>query len=57
MTKPLIVKYIYDFFSKKFSMYGLTFKSGKSKIYGKIKELSDSKECMRTNQFQYGLKI
>ena len=52
-------EYIYDFFSKKFSMYGLTLNQEKSKIYGKIKELSDDQrnEIMRTNQFQYGLKI
>ena len=49
-------EYIYDFFSKKFSMYGLTLNQEKSKIYGKIKELSDDQrnEIMRTNR---GLRV
>ena len=53
-------EYIYDFFSKKFSMYGLTLNlEEKPRFMGKIKELSDDQrnEIMRTNQFQYGLKI
>lgn len=51
-------KTIYDRFDKIFSMYGLTLNIEKSKIYGKIKELTteDKVKITRKNQFQYELK-
>ena len=50
---------IYDTFSNVFSVYGLALNQEKSKIYGKIKELSETQRCeiLRTNQFQYGLRV
>lgn len=57
--ETLVSQNIYGIFNDLFSIYGLTLNQEKSKIYGKIKELSEEQRCeiMRTNQFQYGLRI
>lgn len=49
---------IYESFRNIFSMYGLMLNQEKSKIYGKIRNLSKTQRCeiLRTNQFQYGLR-
>ncbi|MCM1439553.1 MAG: RNA-directed DNA polymerase [Roseburia sp.] len=57
--ETLISQNIYDVFYEIFSRYGLTLNQEKSKIYGKIRNLSEEQRCeiLRTNQFQYGLRI
>lgn len=57
--ETLINQNIYDLFNEIFSVYGLTLNQEKSKIYGKIRDLSEEQRCeiLRTNQFQYGLRI
>lgn len=57
--ETLISQTIYDTFSNIFSAYGLALNQEKSKIYGKIKALSEAQRCeiLRTNQFQYGLRV
>lgn len=51
-------QYIYDTFNEMFLMHGLSLNEEKSKLYGKIKNLSEKQreELLRTNQFQYGLR-
>lgn len=57
--ETLISQNIFNIFNEIFSAYGLTLNQEKSKIYGKIKNLSEEQRCelLRTNQFQYGLRI
>lgn len=51
-------KAIYDRFSSIFAMYGLSLNVEKSRIYGKIKDLTTEEKdrITRKNQFQYELK-
>lgn len=57
--ETLVSQTIYDTFSNLFWTYGLALNQEKSKIYGKIKDLSEAQRCeiLRTNQFQYGLRV
>ncbi len=50
---------IFDCFANVFGQHGLSLNMDKSKIYGEIRSLSDKQkaEIMRSDQFQYGLRI
>jgi len=57
--ETIVSQNIYDAFNEVFLTYGLSLNQEKSKIYGKIRNLSEEQRCeiLRTNQFQYGLRI